>query len=567
MPGTITGMHTSLAPPSVPRVGSRISAVGLSTVHPDGSAALSDVSLAIEAGQLTAIIGPSGAGKTTLLATLAGVRAAGRGTVTFHQDRSPDEAPAVATVGFVPQDDILHLDLPLRATLRHAAALRLPTGDDHVLDAAVDDALSALGLTDHGHVVVRSLSGGQRKRASIACELLTRPGTCFLDEPTSGLDPASAAALVSRLRTLRATGHTVVFTTHHVADVEQSDRVVVLAPGGRLAFVGAPDDVLDHFGADALVDVYHLLDEDTDDRPPTATTVRAELSAGAGAGSTRSGSRPRHRGAQRPSWVRQWRVLTRRSAETMLANRLTLAILVGSPAAVIGMFAVLFRPDGFDTAATDPLAGVMVAYWLAFAGFFFGLTFGLLQVCAEIPVLRREHRAGVRPGAYVLSKLALLTPVLIVVNVTMIVVLRLLDRLPAQSLPATASLLTTMILSSVAALCLGLLASASVTSTAQAALALPMLCFPAVLFSGAMVPVPVMARAGQLLAAAMPVRWAFEAIARDLDVGAQLDPVSPHAGLGSSAPIVYWTVLVGAALLLGSGALVAVRRRAGGDES
>ena len=258
-------------------------------------------------------------------------------------------------------------------------------------------------------------------------------------------------------------------------------------------------------------------------------------------------------------------MLTRRSAETIVHNRLTLAILLGSPVAVIAMFAVLFQPGGFDPGTPDPTAAVMVAYWLAFAGFFFGLTFGLLQVCTEVPVLRREHHAGVRISAYVLSKLALLTPLLLVINGVMLVVLRTLDRLPDVSAGVWAAMFTTMALNAVGALCLGLLASASVTSTAQAALALPMLCFPAVLFSGAMVPVPVMTSAGHAIAGLMSDRWAFEAIAGHLDVGALAGPRSPYASLGASSSAIYWALLAVFTLVLGLGAGVAVRHRAGGS--
>jgi hypothetical protein len=208
---------------------------------------------------------------------------------------------------------------------------------------------------------------------------------------------------------------------------------------------------------------------------------------------------------------------------------------------------------------------VQVAYWLSFAGFFFGLTFGLLQVCTEGPVLRRERHAGMRTGAYLASKLALLTPILLLVNGAMIIVLRALDRIPDLSAGALAQLYVTMALNSVAALCLGLLASAAVTSTAQAALALPMLCFPAVLFSGAMVPISVMAHAGRAIAAAMSNRWAFEAIARHLDVAALAGPASPYAGLGASSAATYWALLFAFTLVLGSAAYAAVHRRAGGE--
>ena len=177
-------------------------------------------------------------------------------------------------------------------------------------------------------------------------------------------------------------------------------------------------------------------------------------------------------------------------------------------------------------------------------------------------MLRSEHFAGVRTGAYLASKVALLTPILLLVNVTMIAVLQSLDRIPHLSPSAFVELNVTMALNALAALCLGLLASAAVTTTAQAALALPMLCFPAVLFSGAMVPNPVMAAAGRGISAAMSDRWAFEAIGRQLHVVARLSTDSPYAGLGASPRTTYWLLLAGFALVTVIGAYAAVRHRA-----
>ena len=212
----------------------------------------------------------------------------------------------------------------------------------------------------------------------------------------------------------------------------------------------------------------------------------------------------------------QWRVLTRRTLETLVRNRLTLAILLGSPALVVGMFAILFRPGAFDPQHPSPSSMVMIGFWVVFGAFFFGLTYGLLQICTERTILRRERLVGLRLDAYVASKVTVLLPFLLLVVVAMLGVLRLLDRLPGRPLSTYASIGFGLLLCSVAALGLGLLTSAMVGNVAQATLALPMLCFPAVLFSGAILPVNLMAGAGAALSAVIPSRWAFEAIGHDL---------------------------------------------------
>jgi ABC-type multidrug transport system ATPase subunit len=528
--------------------GTQIVGAHLTVRHRNGAVALDDVSLAIEPGRLTAIVGPSGAGKTTLLSALAGITPVQEGIVTLtHSDDGGSR-----DIGFVPQDDILHGELPLRRTLRYAARLRM-AAPAAAIDAAVDEAIDTLGLANRGDVAVRSLSGGQRKRANIACEILTRPEVCYLDEPTSGLDPAAAADLIDSLLRMCADGSTVVFTTHSIEDIQRSDQVVVLAPGGRLRAVGTPSQVLHDLAARSFTDLYEQLaggGPRVGDHPVASTAQHAP-----------SASRAGHRDG-RPAALRQWSTLTHRALDILTRDRLTVAILLGSPAAVIAMFVVLFRPGAFNH-GVDPTAAVQVAYWLSFAGFFFGLTFGLLQVCTEVPVLRRERHAGVRTAAYLASKVAVLTPILLLVNGLMIVVLRALDRIPHLSSGALLELNITMGLNAVAALCLGLLASAAVTSTAQAALALPMLCFPAVLFSGAMVPTSAMAPAGRAISAAMSDRWAFEAIARHLDIGTLAGPGSPYTGLGSSSFATYWALLGVFVAVMAAGAYAAVSHRAG----
>jgi hypothetical protein len=195
---------------------------------------------------------------------------------------------------------------------------------------------------------------------------------------------------------------------------------------------------------------------------------------------------------------------------------------------------------------------VMIGFWIVFAAFFFGITYGLLQICTERTIVQRERLVGLRLGAYVASKVTVLMPFLLVVIVAMLGVLRRLDRLPSRPLSTYASIALSLLLCAVAALGLGLLASASVKNVAQATLALPMLCFPAVLFSGAILPVHLMASAGVVTSTVIPSRWAFEAIGHDLGArqilahgGSPLGPplLASYGDAGNASTGTYWLVL------------------------
>jgi hypothetical protein len=235
-----------------------------------------------------------------------------------------------------------------------------------------------------------------------------------------------------------------------------------------------------------------------------------------------------------------------------------MAILLGSPVAVVLMFLMLFRARAFSFAHPSPSATVMVLFWIAFGVFFFGLIYGLLQICAEVPVLRREVRAGLGVVPYVVSKAAVLLPLLALADLLLLGVLRGLDRLPALPWSRFGALYVTVLLASAGALGLGLLCSAAVADATQATLMLPMLCFPQVLFVGAILPVPVMAPVGRWVSFAMSNRWCFEALGHTLGVEHLWrdgkSPLGPPLlatyGNTFSRPVwVDWLILAGFAVL------------------
>ncbi|BBZ37851.1 hypothetical protein MCNS_09140 [Mycobacterium conspicuum] len=512
--GADTDARLDTPRPTEPPRGTRLEAIDISQ-RVDGRQILQNLSLSVEPGELVAIAGGSGAGKTTLLEILAGLRLPSTGEV--RRDGVVRQSKAGSVVGYVPQDDIIHLEMPLRRTLRYAAMLRLPAGTSaHEADRIVDETLRDLALADRADVPVRALSGGQRKRASIAVELLTRPRLFFLDEPTSGLDPSTAADVMRLLRGLSRRGVTIVLTTHEPAGIDQCDRVIFLARDGHLAFTGSPAAARRYFGAEHLTEVYERLA--TEHTPQTWAKRFAENGPTAPSRSDRTPVTTVPPEVKRPGAVRQWWLLTRRNVDVLFRNRLTLAILLGSPVLVTAMMATLFKRGAFDPGGPADVGPAQIVFWIAFDGFFFGLTYGLLQIVGEMAVFRRERLAGLSVGAYVASKVTALLPILAAVSAVLLVVLRALGRLPAVGWDVYALLFATIVVEATSAMALGLLASAAVSNAAQAALALPMLCFPQVLFGGAIVPVDQMARPGRLMSLVLSNRHAFFALGRDLEL-------------------------------------------------
>jgi ABC transport system ATP-binding/permease protein len=563
------GAATAMSPASVVEVteaaGGRIDAIRVGE-HAGGRQILHDVSLSIQPGELVALVGGSGAGKTTLLETLAGLRVPSAGQVMHDGVRVDAGAASRPSVGYVPQDDIIHVEMPLRRTLQYAARLRLPAGTpSDQADRIVDQTMSDLDLADRRDVAVRKLSGGQRKRASIAVELLTQPRTFFLDEPTSGLDPSTSAEVVRLLRRLTRRGVTVVLTTHEPATIDRCDQVVFLTRNGHLAFAGTPSQARRYFGVDDLVEVYHRL---ASEGTPRAWAERFAAWRQQGKTPAQQGKTPalaaRPDDRHPPNAALQWWLLTRRNAEVLVRNRLTLAILLGSPVLVTAMMGVLFQPGAFERHDAVGVSPAQVVFWVAFAGFFFGLTYGLLQIVGELAVFRREQRSGLSIGAYVAAKIGVLLPLLAAVTAVLLGVLRALDRLPAAGWDVYAWLLVTLLVEAVSALALGLLASAAVSNAAQAALALPMLCFPQVLFAGAVVPVADMAPGGRWLSLGLANRYSFEALGHALrleQLTGALPAMRAYGDTFSGTLAHRWLLLAGLAVVFTLATVWVLRRR------
>ena len=208
---------------------------------------------------LLAVVGPSGSGKSTLLKALTGYRPADQGTVLYDgRDLYRDFAELRQRIGLVPQDDILHKQLTVRSALTYAAELRFPAGHREGRAPGPDrrGAPRAQASSSAAKKPIHSLSGGQRKRVSVALELLTKPSLIFLDEPTSGLDPGMDREVMQLLRGLADDGRTVLVVTHSVLSLDVCDQLLVLAPGGTIAYFGPPEEALAFFGYEHWPEVF-----------------------------------------------------------------------------------------------------------------------------------------------------------------------------------------------------------------------------------------------------------------------------------------------------------------------
>src|SRR6266571_4567422 len=240
----------------------RIDALNLKKYGNNHVTLLNNISLSIAPRKFVAVVGGSGAGKSMLLNALSGLRPAQEGKVLYNgQDYYRNLAAFNTQLGYVPQDDIVHRDLTLERALFYAARMRLPNDfTEEQIQQRIDEVLEDVELVGRRKLLIKKLSGGQRKRASIAMELLANPSLFFLDEPTSGLDPGLDRKMMFLLRRLADQGHTIVLVTHATNNINACDYVCFLAQGGRLAYFGPPDEAKTYFGKSDFAEIYSSLE-------------------------------------------------------------------------------------------------------------------------------------------------------------------------------------------------------------------------------------------------------------------------------------------------------------------
>jgi ABC-type multidrug transport system ATPase subunit len=532
---------------------------------------LRDVSLAIAPREFVSLVGPSGAGKTTLLDALSGQAPASAGRVLVNgDDLYASFAAYRAAFGYVPQDATLHGRLPAERALRYTAELRLPAdsaGDE--IEARVRAVLADVGMAGVGARPIDALSGGQRKRISIAAELLADPALFFLDEPAAGLDPGLEQRLMQTLRDLADSGRTVVLVTHATANIMLCDQVAFLA-GGRLIFFGPPADAPAFFGLPPgdFAGIYTRLDGSADARDPQGlafarrmlprelAALQAERPANARgpslaqlwelrfqaspyyqryvAGRLADAERAQPAAgpplAARPrSALRQLWVLVRRYADVTVQDRRNLALLLAQAPAIGLLIALVARADAFVGSSAYGNEAKKVLFMLATVAVWFGVINAAREIAKEAPIVRRERRAGLRLAPYLLSKVCVLAVLVLLQSAALLACVALRVRFPAQGLmlPFAAEIYITTALTGLAGLALGLAISSAAGTPDRATSLVPLALVPQILFAGLIFSLGSGLTLQRVLSWFTLSRWAMDAYG----ASANLNALPPAPGL------------------------------------
>jgi ABC-type multidrug transport system ATPase subunit/pSer/pThr/pTyr-binding forkhead associated (FHA) protein len=528
----------------------RVDGVGLRREVGRGKTAkilLNDISITVKPREFVCFVGGSGAGKSTLMKACAGIfRVDGR-VLLNGEDLLENYDAWKSMLGYVPQDDIVHGDLTVDHAVRYAAKLRLPKDTRRAeLDKAVDRVLGDVEMTQHRDKLIRSLSGGQRKRVSIAVEMLSEPSLFFLDEPTSGLDPGLEKKMMYMMRRLADGGRTIIMVTHATANITQCDHVAFLSRG-RLVWYGPPKLALDHFGVRDFSDIYTEIEKDPEGlerrfrasdahrkyvvERQKALTSRSDRTGVLQAGAGRPVLEKRTAGA-----IRQFFILTRRYGELVFRDRLLLLILLAVMPVIGLMLSAMAKPHDLAGKAPEEIAGELerkageiatfevvgsaekLLFMTGLAVVLLGLFGAAYEVVKERPVYRRERMVNLRIGPYLLSKVFVLFGFALVQCAALLGALWLKVRLPEHGIlieSGPLEIYVTLVLTALASILMGLFVSSLAPNANTVIYMVLLVVFAQILLTGTIFRLPEPARPASY---AMVTRWSLESLGSTADM-------------------------------------------------
>jgi ABC-type multidrug transport system ATPase subunit len=495
-----------------------ISATDISKVFSNGHTGLQPTTIQFPYREFIALMGPSGCGKSTLLKALNGDSPPSRGTIKLFDLDLHDHFDLVKhIIGYVPQENIVHEELTVQESLFYAAKIRLPEDtSNQEIEQRIKEVLTSLKIDAPTlrQTRIEKLSGGQKKRVSIAVELLTKPKILFLDEPTSPLDPETIEEFLSCIRQLCKEGTTVIMVTHKPEDLNYVDRVVFMGVNGHLSYDGPKEGLLKHYKKENLIHLYALLSSKEE-----AKTWYDRWFNGTQASSTAFKKVDISRSSANLGRQTFW--LTQRYFKIKVANPKNLLLLLIQPIFIALLIALSFSELIEETEIAgqviqQPKLGVL--FLMAIAAIWFGVSNSAKEIVGEKDVAKREFRVNVALGSYLLSKQLVLFVLSAIQTFLFLVILQLVY----PDLENFLFLYGLLLALSICAIQFGLMLSALTQTTEEVMSLLPIALMPQIILSGILQPIE--SSITQLLSYFTLGRWGTELLARAQDYGQDTTP-------------------------------------------
>lgn len=520
--------------------GLRVDVVGLNKWVRKDLNILQNISVAFKPREFIVVVGQSGGGKSTFVDAVAGYRPATPPSKVYvndtdiytHFDSIRNE------IGFVPQKDIIHMELTVYQALDYAAQLRMP-GDTSPAErhGRVMEVLADLDLTHRKDVQISGLSGGQQKRVSIGVELLTKPGLFFLDEPTSGLDPGTETALMQLMRRLADQGRTIILITHATKNVMLADKVIFLARGGYLAWFGPPDEALAYFdqyrserdrraGKIEFDEIYAILDDPSKGKAPewaqrylqskpyqdyVAKPLAGKLSPERAPTVREPGRLPtRSAGAstKQASALKQFMILSARNVKILTRDRFALILMLAvAPlfSLIHGLVALFVGRNLVDFNTGNMSLIMIILFLLPVYGVMVGGMSQMREIVKEQDIYKRERLVNLKILPYVMSKIWIAALLALYQAAAYTIVHTVAFNVPG-GVTDFILIYITMALTTLAGMMFGLFASAIAPNASSAPLIVIIFLLPQIVLGGALFPMP------GFVSGITSTRWGFEAL-------------------------------------------------------
>lgn len=439
----------------------------------------SHVSMHVKPSEFVAFVGGSGAGKSTFMKCISGVDTPSSGLVLLNGENLYNNYESLKyNIGYVPQEDIVYSNLTLHDMLKYTAKLRMPENSTKKERMQrIKEVLEIVQLTEFENSYIRQLSGGQRKRASIATELIADPSLFFLDEPTSGLDPDTERSVMKTLQKMSKMGKTIILVTHNTLNLHLCDKVAFFGKGGHLCFYGKPQEALDFFGVDDFVDIYTLLNENMEEWYEKFTAIYGKETVNHV--EIKKRNKVPHK---KKSFFKQLITLIRRYIK-LIANDVQQLILLFAQAPIVAVLLTFVSTEDLYTSYDDTKA---ILFSLGCASIWLGLMNSVQEICKEKVILQKEHMSDLKLSTYLLSKFIVQGLLAFIQATLMVFIFQEIVGSSSHSILIDSywDIQIICFLSILSSAALGLCISAIVKNSNIAMSIIPLILVPQLLFSG-----------------------------------------------------------------------------------